>query len=77
MKLYNPQHIKLVSNGHGEFPDVYQFTKEGEAMIAEHMGEIVETAYENTQKNNNIKSNDFYKGIDAMKQELLKQLNSL
>jgi len=78
MKLYNPQHLNLISNGHGEFPDVYELTKDGEMLIAEHMGNIVETAYKNTQTNIVIAETDnYYEGVDAMKQELFKLLKLL
>jgi len=29
VKLYNPQDLKMVDNGHGEFPDVYALTQTG------------------------------------------------
>jgi predicted transcriptional regulator len=29
LELINPLHIKLVSDGYGEFPDGYKLTKEG------------------------------------------------
>lgn len=79
MKLYNPQHLNLISNGHGEFPDVYELTKEGRAMIAEHMGDIVETAYKNVQTNIIIddETNYYYEGVNAMKQEIFKLLKLL
>lgn len=29
INLINPVHLKLVNDGHGEFPDSYRLTKEG------------------------------------------------
>jgi len=29
LRLYNPYHLKLVSDGNGEFPDGYKLTEEG------------------------------------------------
>lgn len=33
LELINPLHIKLVSNGHGEFPNGYKLTEEGINLI--------------------------------------------
>lgn len=38
LKLYNPQDLKLISDGYGEFPDAYVLTKEGLEKIKKLLG---------------------------------------
>jgi hypothetical protein len=35
LELVNPAHLRMVSNGHGEFPDGYKLTEQGVKYILE------------------------------------------
>jgi hypothetical protein len=37
IKLYNPQDLRMISNGNGEFPDGYVLTEEGIEKIIKHI----------------------------------------
>jgi hypothetical protein len=38
LELVNPVHLRMVSNGHGEFPDGYKLTEQGVKYILEKIG---------------------------------------
>ena len=37
LELVNPVHLRMVSNGHGEFPDGYKLTEQGVKYIIEQI----------------------------------------
>lgn len=37
LSLVNPAHLRMVSNGHGEFPDGYKLTEQGVKYIIEQI----------------------------------------
>ena len=37
LNLVNPAHLRMVSNGHGEFPDGYKLTEQGVKYIIEQI----------------------------------------
>lgn len=49
LELVNPFHIKMVSNGHGEFPDSYKLTEKGISLIKETLLENIKGELELTE----------------------------
>lgn len=45
LNLYNPQDLKMVSDGHGEFPDGYVLSEKGLEKILEIMKEEITKSF--------------------------------
>jgi len=75
LKLLNPVHLKMVSNGHGEFPDSYGLTQTGikeiQTLIIQAQIRILEEHIEHLTKPG-YRRLDIIDKINRLKKELLK-----